>query len=255
MQLRLPTSGLDRYKSASQRARVATEEWATNNLYCITCRSDALAPSPPGTRVIDYVCPRCDSRYQLKSQSHFFRTRVLDSDYATMLRAIQTGSAPHLMVLQYEREAWAVVNLLFVPRFAFTRTVLEKRKALGPHARRAGWIGCNFLLDKIPLDARISVIHDGVALQAATVRRQFERLKPLAELKLEKRGWTLDTLNFIRSLGKQEFNLSDIYALEDQFKSLHPDNRHIRDKIRQQLQVLRDLRLLQFLRPGHYRLL
>ena len=254
MQLHLPTSGLERFKSASQRARVATEEWATNNLYCITCRSDALAPSPPGTRVIDYVCPRCDSRYQLKSQSHLFRTRVLDSDYATMLRAIQTGNAPHLMVLHYERKDWAVMNLLFVPRFAFTRTVLEKRKPLSPKARRAGWIGCNFLLDKIPPDARISVIHDGVAAQPVVVRKQFDRLKPLAELKLEKRGWTLDTLNLVRSLGKQEFNLSDVYALENQFKSLHPDNRHIRDKIRQQLQILRDLGLLDFLAPGRYAL-
>jgi len=35
----------------------------------------------------------------------------------------------------------------------------------------------------------------------------------------------------------------------------YPDNRHIRDKIRQQLQILRDLGLLQFLRPAHYRLL
>ena len=171
-----------------------------------------------------------------------------------MLRAIQTGNAPHLMVLHYEREDWAVMNLLFVPRFAFTRTVLEKRKPLSPKARRAGWIGCNFLLDKIPLDARISLIHDGVAAQPIVVRKQFDRLKPLAELKLEKRGWTLDTLNLVRSLGKQEFNLSDIYALENQFKSLHPDNRHIRDKIRQQLQILRDLGLLDFLAPGRYAL-
>jgi type II restriction enzyme len=35
---------------------------------------------------------------------------------------------------------------------------------------------------------------------------------------------------------------------------LHPNNAHIRDKIRQQLQVLRDLRLLTFLGDGSYRL-
>jgi type II restriction enzyme len=171
-----------------------------------------------------------------------------------MLRAIQTGNAPHLMVLHYARDAWAVMNLLFVPRFVFTRTVLEKRKPLGLHARRAGWIGCNILLTRIPPDARIQIVHEGAATNPGDVRRQYAHLKPLAELKLEKRGWTLDTLNLVRALGKQEFNLSDIYALENQFKSLHPDNRHIRDKIRQQLQILRDLRLLQFLRPGNYRL-
>jgi len=35
---------------------------------------------------------------------------------------------------------------------------------------------------------------------------------------------------------------------------LYPQNAHVRDKIRQQLQVLRDLRLLEFLGSGSYRL-
>jgi type II restriction enzyme len=36
---------------------------------------------------------------------------------------------------------------------------------------------------------------------------------------------------------------------------LHPHNAHVRDKIRQQLQVLRDLGLLEFLGGGSYYLL
>ena len=76
----------------------------------------------------------------------------------------------------------------------------------------------------------------------------------MEELAIEKRGWTLDVLNVVRSLGKQEFQLSDVYAHSDELARLHPDNRHVNPKIRQQLQVLRDLRLLEFLTPGHYRL-
>jgi hypothetical protein len=34
---------------------------------------------------------------------------------------------------------------------------------------------------------------------------------------------------------------------------LHPANRHVRDKTRQQLQVLRDLGLVEFLGGGRYR--
>jgi type II restriction enzyme len=34
---------------------------------------------------------------------------------------------------------------------------------------------------------------------------------------------------------------------------LHPENRHVRDKLRQQLQVLRDLGLIEFLGRGRYR--
>ncbi|MHB8412748.1 MAG: hypothetical protein ACYDDI_12505 [Candidatus Acidiferrales bacterium] len=68
------------------------------------------------------------------------------------------------------------------------------------------------------------------------------------------RGWTLDVLNLVRSLHKQNFWLADAYALEPHLASLHPANRHVRDKIRQQLQVLRDLGLVGFLGGGNYSL-
>ncbi len=68
----------------------------------------------------------------------------------------------------------------------------------------------------------------------------------------KQRGWTLDVLNVVRSLGKPKFNLAEIYKSEEKLAHLHPANRHVRDKIRQQLQVLRDLGILEFLRPGEY---
>jgi len=51
-----------------------------------------------------------------------------------------------------------------------------------------------------------------------------------------------------------EFTLADVYAHAGALAKLHPQNRHVRDKIRQQLQVLRDLGLLEFLGGGSYRL-
>ena len=77
---------------------------------------------------------------------------------------------------------------------------------------------------------------------------------PLARLGVEQRGWTLDVLNVVRSLKKERFSLSDVYNLEVGLSRQHPNNRHVRDKIRQQLQVLRDLGLLQFLGAGQYNL-
>ena len=52
------------------------------------------------------------------------------------------------------------------------------------------------------------------------------------------------------SLKKNEFVLSEVYDHADQLAELHPQNHHIPDKIRQQLQVLRDLDLLEFLGSG-----
>ena len=50
------------------------------------------------------------------------------------------------------------------------------------------------------------------------------------------------------------FTTSDAYAFTRELEKLHPDNRHVRDKIRQQLQVLRDASLLHHLGRGEWRL-
>jgi len=59
-------------------------------------------------------------------------------------------------------------------------------------------------------------------------------------------------LNIVRGLGKAEFTLAEVYAHEADLARLHPDNRHVRDKIRQQLQILRNLGFVEFLGGGRY---
>ena len=51
-----------------------------------------------------------------------------------------------------------------------------------------------------------------------------------------------------------QLSLDDVYARLPFFEQLFPGNRHIRDKIRQQLQVLRDDGLLIFRGSGEYAL-
>ncbi|MFZ0828018.1 MAG: hypothetical protein WAO02_11405 [Verrucomicrobiia bacterium] len=130
------------------------------------------------------------------------------------------------------------------------------------------------------------------------VREKFRHIKPLKDIPIQMRGWTLDVLNIVRRLvdsrrrgnesgsatGKGaslltsaptgEFTTADAYAFEGELEKLHPDNRHVRDKIRQQLQVgflfaricvcrlmqmpdakrLRDARLLLHVGRGEWRL-
>lgn len=253
MRFALPTERLDDYKSASQRARIATESWGLDNLYCPNCTSDQLKRTPHNTPVVDFACPSCNSDFQMKSQSRPLSRRLADAAYDGMRRAIATSRTPNLFVLHYDREEWKVQNLILIPRFAFSLSALECRKPLGPHARRAGWVGCNILLDQIPRDAKIPIVARGHAMNVSDVRQQYVRLRPLGELAVEKRGWTLDVLRVVRAIGKKEFSLTEVYASEDSLGQLHPHNRHLRDKIRQQLQVLRDIGLLEFLGQGHYR--
>ena len=61
-------------------------------------------------------------------------------------------------------------------------------------------------------------------------------------------------LNVVRSVGKEEFSLGEVYAFAGELARLHPRNHRIEPKIRQQLQRLRDLGFLEFLGRGMYRL-
>ena len=74
----------------------------------------------------------------------------------------------------------------------------------------------------------------------------------MKNIPLNERGWTVDVLRAIHSMGKNEFNLHDVYSFEEELAKEHPKNYHIKDKIRQQLQILRDRKLLKFLGKGNY---
>ena len=69
------------------------------------------------------------------------------------------------------------------------------------------------------------------------------------------RGWLLNVLRCVEMIGRREFTLEDVYAFETHLSGLYPMNQHVRQKIRQQLQMLRDRGFLEFLGQGRYRLL
>jgi len=66
-------------------------------------------------------------------------------------------------------------------------------------------------------------------------------------------GWRLDVFNAILKIPTNVFHLDQVYSYERQLQQLHPDNLNIKAKIRQQLQELRDLGLIEFLGGGVYR--
>jgi len=229
------------YTSGSQRARVVTEAWGADNLYCPNCPSPSLNRLPHNTRALDFKCPACAFVYQLKGQKNRLGETINDGAYKSMVEAVMNDETPNFYFMQYELATWSIKNLLLIPHFAFPLSAIIKRKPLSPTARRAGWVGCNIALNLIPPDARIAVVEESRVISEKVVREKYRRAKPLKELSVVERGWALDVLTAVRSLNKEEFTNQDLYALEQNFEKLHPGNRHVRDKIRQQLQVLRDM--------------
>jgi len=66
-------------------------------------------------------------------------------------------------------------------------------------------------------------------------------------------GWRLDTFNVVSEIPAKIFKLEQVYAYKQHLQGLHPENRNVEAKIRQQLQELRDLGLIEFIDRGIYR--
>ena len=62
----------------------------------------------------------------------------------------------------------------------------------------------------------------------------------------------MDTLHLVERLD-ETFTLNQMYAFVEELKLKHPDNNHIQDKIRQQLQFLRDKGIIEFKGHGIYK--
>ncbi len=204
--------------------------------------------------VLDFQCEKCGEKYELKSKKGKFGDKVLNSAYSKKVEAINTQVNPSFLFLQYDRPTWKVTNLFALPRFLFFREMIRQRKPLRESAQRAGWVGSIMLLGKLPPDSKVYMVRDSNVVPETEVRQTWASLSRFQKVPPTLRGWALDVWNQIKNL-PDEFTLSEAYHSEDMLRSLHPKNRHIREKIRQQLQCLRDAGLVVFEGKGQYRML
>lgn len=99
---------------------------------------------------------------------------------------------------------------------------------------------------------RIPVVSRGIAKKKRSVLARWNRNQSLLRVEPRFRGWLADVLRCVEEL-YSSFTLENFYAFESELASKHPNNRNIRPKIRQQLQMLRDLGTIEFVSPGVYR--
>jgi type II restriction enzyme len=141
-----------------------------------------------------------------------------------------------------------------VPKHFFTADIIEARKPLAAHARRAGWQGSRIRLDAVPLSGKIALVRDSILVPKETVLKSWRDTLFLRDQSLVKRGWLIEVMRCVERIGRAAFTLDDVYAFEPHLARLYPDNRNVRPKIRQQLQLLRDHGWLIFEGHGRYRL-
>ena len=241
-----------RYKSNSQAIRILSESWMSENMYCPCCGNVVLKQFNNNKPVADFYCERCNEQFELKSTSKIIVNKIVGGAYSTAIERVNSKTNPDLFVLQYSDNM--VKNLVVVPKYFFTPDIIEKRKPLSETARRAGWIGSNILYGKIPSQGKISIVANGSIISFEKVFDEYQKASRLNVDNIEKRGWLFDVLNCVNMILDDTFSLEDVYRFEMLLKNIHPKNNNIKDKIRQQLQFLRNRGIIEFIdNRGHYR--
>ena len=186
-----------------------------------------------------------------ESKTAAISPKITDGAYATMIERITSFRNPHLFVMTYAN--MAVNNLLIIPKFFFVPDIIEKRKPLADTAQRAGWVGCNIEIGSIPESGKIFIVKNGQQEDKSHVVEQYQRTLLLQKTRIDSRGWLMDVLKCVERIPEDNFSLDEVYAFVGELQLKHPDNNHVHDKIRQQLQFLRDKGFIQFYGGGRYR--
>ncbi len=254
MNLKFDLKLADKYSSFSQKVRVLSEAWVLNEIYCPSC-GDNICDYDNNKPVADFYCKKCLEDFELKSKSGKIGKKVSASAYSQMIKRINSPQKPNFFFLVYMVGMWNVSDFFVVPKHFFVSEIIEERKPLAKNARRAGWVGSNILFSKIPKAGQIFYIENGKELDKKDVMEKWQKTLFLKQVrKSDARGWILDIMNCIDLLGMREFTLNDVYAFERELSVIHPKNKNIRPKIRQQLQFLRNIGYLEFIKSGRYRL-
>ncbi len=242
------------YTNGSQKARDLTERWFHAWGYCPNCGDPKIVRFPNNSPVADFFCNTCKEEYELKSKKGKLSNRIADGAFKTKCERLAASNNPSLVVLNYDLNNLSVVNLLVVPKHFFVRDIIEERKPLAPTARRANWVGSNILLNQVPASGKIHIVRGGILRPKELVLAEWKRTLFLRQENLEARGWIIEVMKCVEAIGKQEFQLDDVYAYEAKLSGIYPRNQNVKPKIRQQLQFLRDKGYLDFVGRGTYRL-
>lgn len=251
MNLRFDTNLIEGYHSPRQIIRRMSEDWLERNIYCPSCGRPSINPFPPNTEVGDFFCPDCNEQFELKSKKGLSNGRkVPDGAYESMIARIQAEDNPNFFFLAYKKSDYSVQQLILVPKHFITVDMIVPRAK--PLKDRPNYLMCDMDISSLPEGGKILLIDRSCVIEPEKVMEQWQSHLFLRKQQSKSKGWLLAIMKCIDQLPEQ-FNLEQIYAFERQLSQQFPENRHIKDKIRQQLQILRNQGLIEFSARGKYR--
>jgi type II restriction enzyme len=193
MNLQMDVSLAKGYKSPSQVAKLLTENWIAQESYCPSCLN-TLTQAKANSRVLDFTCKGCEFDFELKSKKGIFSKKITDGAYGAMIERLAQPSSPHFFFMNYSPD-FKVQNLIAVPAYFIQPSVIERRNPLSQSAKRAGWVGCNILSEKIPEAGKIVLIKNSVMIDRESVKKKWSQTSFLrAAENIDSRSWMLDVL-------------------------------------------------------------
>jgi type II restriction enzyme len=250
MNLKLNPQLADSYKSFSQIARVLTENWVKENSYCPNCGADKINEYQNNNPFGDFYCVDCKEDFELKGKNGRHGKIISDGSLSIMLKKLSTKSNPNVFLLNYSKSNWSVNDFLIIPKHFFQSSMIEKRK---PLKNRPTYIMCNINIGNVPELGKIHLIKNSIVTDRKSVLEIWNKTVFLREKSNDAKGWTLDVLSCLDKIKSADFSLDEVYKFENELKVKHPENNFVKDKIRQQLQVLRDKNIIEFVSKGKYR--
>ncbi len=80
------------FASASQNARVWTEQWAGAHLFCPNCGAARITQYTANRPLADFFCDACGEQFELKSKKGRFGPKVADGAYGAKLARLGSSA-------------------------------------------------------------------------------------------------------------------------------------------------------------------
>ncbi len=93
-----------------------------------------------------------------------------------MVERLRANNNPNFFFLNYDGHSYTIRDFLAIPKYFFIEQIIERRKPLSASARRAGWIGCNIVMEGIP---EFGIDRETVGVSAAEAHPDVAEGRPV----------------------------------------------------------------------------
>ena len=218
------------------------ENWFLDNVFCPNCGYEKLNKTPSSAST--FCCSACQNKFLLTYREEKDESQLsveLPFSYNKIISQIESALIPDTFVLFFNEYCDVTRLFLVHKKFITTDAIIQKGNV-------------PFLaLDKILGLGIIRFFQYEEDLDGSEILAAYQNAKLAEEESAEFNGWVKDVYLCIVKIGKEEFELNDVYRYVDYLKQKHVNNNTIEAKIRQQLQVLRKRGYLEFLGHGRFR--